>query len=114
MSKNFQWHGVLIYNAVKALADVNEKKSAENIERDAIRYCPEATEDGGDLKATIRAQKSSFKDGGYVVVAGDEGVPYASYVELGVPAHGIEKRPFMRRAAKKEIKRFWRRMKRAL
>ena len=114
MSRNFRWHGTLIYNAVKALADVNEKKAAENIEWDAIKYCPEATENGGDLKGTIRAVKSSYKDGGYVVIAGEEGVPYASYVEMGVPAHDIKKRPFMRRAAKKEQKRFWRRMKRAL
>ena len=122
-----EWHGGIILKQVQAVAELSEKASAERIEREAIANCPTG-EDGwgravsggpkhggkswtarksGSLRDSIKAHPSKFKDGGWIVSAGNDDVFYASFVELGVPAHDIKKRPFMRRAKKNEEKKFY-------
>jgi len=115
-----EWHGEIILKQVQAVAEWSEKASAERIEREAIANCPvgewERSITGGktwkarkpgSLRDSIKAHKSKFKDGGWIVSAGNDDVFYASFVELGVPAHDIKKRPFMRRAKKNEEKKFY-------
>ena len=115
-----EWHGEIILKQVQAVAELSEKASAERIEKEAIEDCPvgewERSITGGKtwkarkpgyLRDSIKARKSKFKDGGWIVSAGIDDVFYASFVELGVPAHDIKKRPFMRRAKKNEEKKFY-------
>ena len=119
-----EWHGRIILKQVEMIAEFSEKASAERIEKDAISKCPvgewERTGTGsktwqarkpGSLRDSIKARKSDYKDGGYVVSVGNDYVFYASFVEMGVPAYGIKKRPFMRRAKKAEEKRFLKELK---
>jgi hypothetical protein len=122
-----QWFGKINIAHVLAVAKKSEKETAERIAADAISNCPvgEWERDGGgldswkarkpgSLKASIRVEKSKFEDGGYYVMAGDKDIFYAHFVELGVPAHAIPKDPFLRNAAKKERKRFFKMLKRSL
>ena len=120
-----EWFGQVNLNQVTAIVEWSEKASAERIEKEAIASCPvgewERSVSGGPkhggkswtarkpgaLRDSIKARKSKFKDGGWIVIAGNEDVFYASFVELGVPAHDIKKRPFMRRAKKNEEKKFY-------
>ena len=75
----------------------------------------------GNLKGSIRAKKSKNKDGGYVVLIGDEGTDvktndgkvtnYASLVELGTPKTAMSakeqgNRGFFRRAMLSNWKSF--------
>jgi len=120
-----EWFGARIFKEVKDVVSGNEKSSAERIYRDAKKNCPvgkwERTGTAqktwkarkpGSLKNSIELHKSKFKDGGYIVGAGNRDVFYASFVELGVPAHGIPKKSFLRGALKREEGRFWRSLKR--
>ena len=125
-----EWHGTRIFKEVEDAVLGNEKSSAERIFRDAKRNCPvgewERSVSGGPkhggkswtarkpgtLKKSIELHKSKFKDGGYIVGAGNFDVFYASFVELGIPAHGIPKKSFLRGALKKEKGRFWRNLNR--
>ena len=119
-----EWYGPLILKQVETIAEWSEKQSAERIAEDAIRNCPVGeweragsvwsvfkTNKPGSLRDSIKVRKSKYKDGGYVVSAGNKEVFYASFVEMGVPAHGILKRPFMRRAKKNEERRFLKQLK---
>ena len=122
-----EWHGEIILKQVRAVAELSEKASAERIEKEAIEDCPTGEEGwgravsggpkhggkswtarkSGSLRDSIKARKSKFKDGGWIVSAGNDDVFYASFVELGVPVYGIKKRPFMRHAKKNEEKKFY-------
>jgi len=119
-----EWFGSINLNQVTAIVEWSEKASAERIEKEAIANCPvgdwERTGTGaktwqarkpGSLRDSIKARKSNYKDGGYIVSAGSPEVFYAHFVELGVPAHNIPKNSFMRRAKKNEEKRFYKYLK---
>ena len=106
-----QWYGPQILKEVQSLAKFSEKASAERIKIDAVSKCPGKS---GDLRDSIRVEKSRYKDGGYIVIAGNDKVTYASFIELGTPYRGtwgIKKKPFMRPAKKAEEKRFFNHMK---
>jgi len=106
-----QWYGPQILKEIQTIAEFSEKASAERIKIDAISKCPGKS---GDLRNSIRVEKSRYKDGGYIVIAGNENVTYASYIELGTPYRGtwgVKKKPFMRPAKKAEEKKFLKHMK---
>ena len=124
-----EWFGAQILKNVKDIVSVNEKESAERVEGDAKRYCPvgkwERTGGGtktwkarkpGSLKNSIKAYKSKYQNGGWIVMAGNDDVFYARFVELGTPKAmtrrgkrrtPIPKFPFLRRAKIKEERRFY-------
>ena len=119
-----EWFGARIFRNVKRVVEYNEEESANSVAKDAKNDCPvgkwERVATGGkswkarkpgSLKNSIEVHKSKYKDGGYIVSAGNEDVFYASFVELGVPRRDIPKKAFLRGAAKREEKRFLRRLR---
>jgi len=126
-----EWHGIAIHKRIEAITKKDEKATAERIAASARRRCPVGkwekgiTKRGsratswtarkpGSLKNSIRVNESLYHDGGYLVMAGTDDIFYASFVEMGVPAHNIPKKPFLRGAAKAEKARFFRKLKRDL
>jgi len=145
--KGAEWAGVdrkmrLEWNDEEVLRDIGkitgkvEKKGAQRVVRDARRYCPK--EKGfylgggktdkwgnrpGSARASIRIQKSKFKGGGYLVMAGGKGPwgdPfYVPFVELGTPGTtyqtkepkrsgariAVQAHPFMRKALARNKRR---------
>ena len=108
----------LEWNDEEVLRDIGKitakvtKEGAKKVMRDARRYCPvektgKADKWGnrpGSLRASIRIQKSKFKGGGYLVVAGGKGSwgdPfYAPFVELGTPGTTYQTRAPKRSGAR--------------
>jgi hypothetical protein len=124
MSKDVEWFGSIQLARILAITENSEKASAERIFADAKNNCPvgewERTGTGGkswkarrpgSLKESIQLHKSKYKDGGYAVSVGNDDIFYASFVELGIPSRNIHKKAFMRNAAKKESRRFYRKLK---
>ena len=104
-----EWHGDdFVLEMDRNLEKLVEKKAAENIEKRAKTLCPVGktitTSSGkswksrkpGTLKRTIRARKSKFKNGGWIVSAGSNDAFYAGFVELGTKR--MSAKPYLRPA----------------
>ena len=99
MSKDVEWFGNQVLTKMRQVADFNEAEVANRVYREARRRCPigkrkryvSATEPSwksskpGRLKNSIKVYKSKYKDGGYIVIAGNYDAFYARFVELGTP-----------------------------
>jgi len=132
-----KWYDRELLSDLRPLLNKMEKAAARRILAAAKRRCPvwdgEERQIGpsdktykarkrGALRDSIRTEKSKFKDGGYLVLAGNYDVFYASFVELGTKSwwargpHGEYKRrplpedPFLRGPLEREKKMFWRRI----
>lgn len=114
-------------NLVKEVADYNYEEAARRVYDKAQKRCPIGEwERGiihgktwtarkpGSLKNSIKLYKSKYEDGGWIVMAGSFDVFYASFVELGVPAHHIPKDPFLRGPLSQEKRRFRAKLKASL
>lgn len=137
-----KWYDKELIRDLKPLVEKLEKAAARRIAAGARRRCPvwdgEERQIGrgdatwkarkrGALRNSIRMEKSKYKDGGYIVLAGNYDVFYASFVELGTKswwARGRDRRykkkewmrrplpedPFLRGPLERERKLFWRRI----
>ena len=111
-----EWHiEEFLKSMNKDFKEQIEKEAAENIEQNAKQLCPVGnkhytTVDGkswanrtpGTLRDSIKAYKSKFKNGGWIVNAGDYNAYYASFVELGTKK--MAPKPFLRPALHKNKK----------
>jgi len=102
------WYGIKILKEWDEGTEKSEERAANRIAQEAKETVAIGT---GELKGTIRAFKSNYPDGGWIVSAGNEGSPHASFVEMGVPSRDILKRPFLRPALISEKKRFIKRLR---
>ena len=129
-----EWHGVKILRQAEKVVETNEKKSAKRIEKEAKRLCPvgefeRAAKSGdkawksrkpGKLRDAIKADKSKFEEGGWIVYVPAQGSDtyYVRWVELGAPARNKEqwrtsghaypvpRQPFLRPALEREKKKY--------
>lgn len=119
-----EWHGnAFIMEMNKLFPKEVEEKAAKNIALRARANCPVGTisrrvsqkgkskdkswssRTPGRLKKSIKAYKSKFKDGGWIVMAGGFDAFYAWMVEFGVP--GISPKPYLRPALEAERHRLF-------
>jgi len=137
-----EWYDRQLMAELKPLFDKMEKAAARRVAAGARRRCPvwdgeERQITAGDktwkarkrgaLRDSIRVSPSKYKDGGYLVIAGNYDVFYASFVELGTKswwARGYHKRykkkewmrrpipedPFLRNPLEREKRLFWKRV----
>lgn len=122
-----EWRGNQVLSLVESVLKEEALASAKRIEKDAKRFAPKgkikreaygkgqpwSRREPGTLGDSIKTYLSKYGDG-YTVFAGDYYAYYARFVELGTPGRSIPKRPFLRRAMKKEDRRFKRELKKAL
>jgi len=92
-----EWNDEEVLRDIGKITGKVTKEGAKKVVRDARRYCPKEKTGKtdkwgnrpGSLRASIRIQKSKFKGGGYLVIAGGKGfwgdAFYAPFVELGTP-----------------------------
>lgn len=106
-----KWYGKDVLRDIERDMGQLEEETAKRIEAKAKRLCPVDT---GALRDSIKAQKSKYKDGGWIVSEGNENVKYGHFIELGVPSRNVPKTRFMRRAGLGERNSFIRRAKRLL
>jgi len=91
-----EWKGEeFLIEMDKKFKNAVEKKAAQNIEKQAKQFCPVGktikTSSGkswqskapGTLRNSIKARKSKFKGGGWIVTAGSHDAFYSGFVELG-------------------------------
>lgn len=109
-----KWQGEKWYKDFDKQVNQAEKEMARDVAKSAKRYCPvsspkefakrerQAERNGWanpkHLRSTIKAYKSKFKEGGYIVHAGGRGARHAAQVELGT--HKMEAKPYLRPALK--------------
>ena len=111
-----EWHASEFLLEMDTLfAKEVDERAAKNMTRQARDLCPVGnvivkssgatwkSRSPGTLKRSIKAYKSKFKDGGWIVMAGDSDAFYARFVELGTRKKGA--RPFLRSAKHIEEKK---------
>lgn len=116
-----EWNDKEVIMEVNKALEKAAKRGAEITASQARQRCPVGSferdakswkrRSPGSLRDSIGVVKSRYKNGGYLVVAGDFYTYYAKWVELGAPARSGEKwktaghaypvprQPFMRPAA---------------
>jgi hypothetical protein len=127
-----RWYTAEVLHIVKEIVGFNEEEAARRIYEKAKKRCPvgewerdiykSGTAEGkgwtarkpGSLRDSIRIRKSDYPDGGYAIIAGSWDVFWASFVELGVPAHHIPKDPFLRGPLAQEKRKFRAKLKGSL
>jgi len=92
---SLDWNEPLFVGMNDAVQDASlvAAKEVESIARALVPV------DEGDLKASIKAFKSKFKDGGAIVLAGSKKAFYAHMVEYGTVV--MAPKPFLRPALMK-------------
>lgn len=143
-----KWYDKQLMRDLKPMIERMEKAAARRIAAAAKRRCPVWDGEGrkispgddtwkarkpGSLRKSIRVEKSKYKDGGYIVLAGNYDVFYASFVELGTKSwwargrtlkrgktgrvrgrdyarHPLPEDPFLRGPLERESKLFWKRL----
>ena len=128
-----EWHADAVLNDAKSIVENLEKTTAKEIAAEAKARCPvwegEERKIGrgdktwkarkrGALRDSIRAEPSKYRDGGWLVLAGNYDVFYASFVELGTkswwarrdgkeyPRRPLPEDPFLRNPLAKRSKQF--------
>ena len=78
-------------------------QAAKEVEATAKRLAPKAT---GELRNSIRAVKSKFKDGGAIIISGNDKAFYAHMVEYGTVNMSAKPhlRPALRQNKNKTVK----------
>jgi hypothetical protein len=122
-----KWYITETLNLVREVADYNYEEAAKRVYEKAKKRCPVGewerkmhsgktwtARKPGTLRDSIKLRKSKYPDGGYAVTAGSYDVFYASFVELGVPAHHIPKDPFLRGPLAQEKRKIRAKLKRSL
>jgi len=127
-----KWYADQVYRATRNVIEQQTAEAAKNIERDAKKNTPigqwerDVPSGGpswlarkpGTARDSVRALKSKYKDGGWIVMAGGEVNGYDAYyykwIELGAPARNLPQRRPLRRALKKEQRRYRRELKKLL
>ena len=125
-TEEVKWYGKELITRLRPLIAQLEKESAHIIERDAKRKCPVwrgeerklmpgdktwKARKRGALRDSIRAVRSKYRKGGWIVSAGNYDVFYAAFVELGTPGRGIPRDPFLRRPLNWEKRNFRKKVK---
>ena len=85
MAKITYWNGDCLVTESHTEADRRLKKVAAAVAAQARQNCPIGPT--GRLVRTIRAQRSRFAEGGWIVRIGSPQAWYWHFVELGVPAY---------------------------
>lgn len=92
-----QWYGKEVLQEIAAMTAAEEKAAAQRVLKRARRKVPigtkiQASPYGGKahqsrypgrLRSTLRLARSKFKDGGWLVFAGNDLAYYARFVEYG-------------------------------
>jgi len=111
-----EWNDESVIRAIEGAVKVATKEGAKKVAATARRLCPvEKTgkqdkwgNRPGSLKASIRVEKSKFKNGGYLVKVGGKGAwgdPfYAPFVELGTPGTSYQTHAPKRSGPRSSIK----------
>ena len=125
-TENVKWYDKELMRRLRPIIARLEKDTAHRIEREAKAMCPvwdgeerelkpgDATwkaRKRGALRDSIRAVRSKYRDGGWIVMAGNYDVFYAAFVELGTPGRQIPKNPFLRRPLEREKRTFRKKLK---
>ena len=124
-----QWYGNEVLAEIAAMTADEEKAAAERVLKRARKKVPVgkkivATPFGGKayqsrypgrLRASLRIERSKFKDGGWLVYAGSELAYYARFVEYGTIFMRMRKGyKYMRGALALEKAYFTRRLRKKL
>lgn len=123
-----EWDEKKLLSRVSDIADAVAKNGAERIASDARNILTQnQSVDTGELKGTIRVEKSKYPEGGYIVKMGSKKAWYGPFVELGTPGTSykaksmkgksripIKAKPFMRPALEKNKKKIARDFQKAL
>ena len=127
-----EWYADEVIKAVSNMTHEEEKAAAKRIRKRARRYVPVGgrtiekragvkawkSRHPGKLKSTIRVRPSRFREGGFIVSAGNEKeVFYAHFIEYGTIFFHAPYRKgykFMKKATNLERARFVRQIKKQL
>lgn len=84
MAKITYWDGKGLVEEATTESDRRLKKVATAVARQARANCPKKS---GRLAGTIRATRSRYAEGGWLVMMGSRVAYYWSFIELGVPEY---------------------------